>query len=130
MSMKRLRITVEGRCYDVEVDLLEDTSTAAQTQVSAGSVRMSTPHVAANPPGARPPASAGDTGQLRSPLAALVVSIDVAIGDVVEDGQTVITLEAMKMNTTVAAPRRGTVTAIHVQVRDAVEENQLLLTLE
>jgi biotin carboxyl carrier protein len=59
----------------------------------------------------------------------MVVSIDVAIGDVVEAGQTVITLEAMKMNTIVSAPSAGTVSAIHVSASEAVEEGQAMVTL-
>lgn len=128
MSMKRLRITVAGRCYDVKVELLEDSLPAAMAHVSAGSARVSAPLVASTASGASEATGSGE-GSVRSPLAAVVVSIDVAIGDVVEDGQTVITLEAMKMNTTVAAPRCGTVAAIHVNARDAVEEDQVLLTL-
>jgi len=58
-----------------------------------------------------------------------VVSADVAIGDTVAEGQTVITLEAMKMNTIVAATQAGTVTAILVKAGDAVEEGQVMVTL-
>ena len=74
------------------------------------------------------PAATGGAS-VTSPLAAMVVSIDVAIGDVVEAGQTVITLEAMKMNTIVSAPSAGTVSAIHVSASDAVEEGQAMVTL-
>ena len=62
-----------------------------------------------------------------SPLAAVVVSIDVNIGDTVEEGQKLITLEAMKMNTIVAAPAAGTVQAIHVKAGEGVEEGQALI---
>ena len=114
--MKRLRISVEGKSYDVEVELLDQGST--------------TPAPAASAPVAVKVAPAATGGaSVTSPLAAMVVSIDVAIGDVVEAGQTVITLEAMKMNTIVSAPNAGTVSAIHVSASDAVEEGQAMVTL-
>ena len=62
-----------------------------------------------------------------SPLAAVVVSIDVAVGDMVEEGQKLVTLEAMKMNTIVAAPAAGKVTAILAKAGDGVEEGQALV---
>jgi len=65
-----------------------------------------------------------------SPLAAVVVSVDVAVGAAVEEGQKVVTLEAMKMNTVVTAHKAGTVKAIHVDAGDGVEEGQALIDLE
>ena len=64
---------------------------------------------------------------MASPLAAVVVSIDVNVGDAVTEGQKVVTLEAMKMNTIVAAPAAGTVKAILVAAGDGVEEGQALV---
>jgi biotin carboxyl carrier protein len=62
-----------------------------------------------------------------SPLAAVVVSIDVNVGDAVEEGQKLVTLEAMKMNTIVVAPAAGTVKAILAKPGDGVEEGQALV---
>ena len=117
--MKRLRISVEGKSYDVEVELLDQGSTTPAPAASAPVAVKAAPVA---------PAAAGGAS-VTSPLAAMVVSIDVAIGDVVEAGQTVITLEAMKMNTIVSAPSAGTVSAIHVSASDAVEEGQAMVTL-
>jgi biotin carboxyl carrier protein len=117
--MKRLRISVEGKSYDVEVELLDQGSTTPAPAASAPVAVKAAPVAPAVTGGA----------SVTSPLAAMVVSIDVAIGDVVEAGQTVITLEAMKMNTIVSAPNAGTVSAIHVSASDAVEEGQAMVTL-
>lgn len=116
MNMKRLRISVEGKSYDVEVELLDEGSTTPAPPASAP--------VAVK---AAPVAAGGAI--VSSPLAAVVVSIEVAIGDVVEAGQTVVNLEAMKMNTIVSAPSAGIVSAIHVSASDAVEEGQAMVTL-
>ena len=127
--MKRLRISVEGKSYDVEVDLLDEGFSSPAPRASSGSARVSAPVAAPIAKAAPAAPAAGGEGGVVSPLAAVVVSIDVAIGDVVEAGQTVVTLEAMKMNTIVSAPSGGTVSAIHVSASDAVEEGQVMVTL-
>ncbi|MCD8482497.1 MAG: acetyl-CoA carboxylase biotin carboxyl carrier protein subunit [Verrucomicrobia bacterium] len=77
---------------------------------------------------AKSPAAAG-AGDVTSPLAGKVVSIDAPVGTAVKAGDKVITLEAMKMNTVVSASSDGTVKAILVNPGDSVEEGQPLLTI-
>ena len=97
--MKNLRITVEGKVYDVQVELLDEEggAPAAPRRGSSGSsTRVATPapmKAAAAPKSA--PVASVEGGALTSPLAAVVVSVDVAVGDAVEAGQKVVTLEAM-----------------------------------
>lgn len=127
--MKRLKVTVEGKTYEVEVEVLDEggAAPAPRRVSSSGGSRVAAP-VAAPKPKTAPAASAPAAGDaVTSPLAAVVVSIDVASGDAVEEGQKLITLEAMKMNTIVAAPAAGTVKAIHVKAGDGVEEGQALI---
>ena len=130
--MKRLRITVEGKTYDVEVEMLDNgRGPGPARQTAAPSARVAAPRPSAKPAAPKPAASAGGAdGDVASPLAAVVVSVDVAVGDTVEEGQKVVTLEAMKMNTIVAAPAGGTVKAIHVAAGDSVEEGQALVSVE
>lgn len=126
---KKLRITVDGKTYQVEVEVLGESAprpaTPPAAAVSAAVVAAPAP-LAAPKPSAAPGAGAGD---LPSPLAGKVVSIHCAVGQTVAEGEKVMTLEAMKMNTFVTAPTGGTVKAIRVNPGDAVEEGQPLLTL-
>ena len=69
-----------------------------------------------------------DTSVL-SELNAVVLTIAVATGDRVQNGDTLIVLESMKMEIPVAAPRDGTVAAILVQEKETVEEGQKLAIL-
>ena len=66
-----------------------------------------------------------DTSVL-SELNAVVLTIAVATGDRVQNGDTLIVLESMKMEIPVTAPRDGTVAAILVQEKETVEEGQKL----
>lgn len=129
--MKNLRITVEGKVYDVQVELLDEDSSSAPAPRRASSGASSRLAVPAPKKAAAPVAAApvsGD-GVVASPLAAVVVSIDVAVGDAVEAGQKVATLEAMKMNTIVSASAAGTVKAILASAGDGVEEGQGLIEI-
>jgi biotin carboxyl carrier protein len=64
-----------------------------------------------------------------SPLAGIVQAIEVQVGTKVNEGDLVITIEAMKMYTPVNSTSSGTIKAVHVKVGDAVEEGQPLFTI-
>lgn len=127
--MERLRITVDGKTYDVVVEKIgsDDTETQAPAaRPAAAAARAAAPAAAAPAP---KPAAAAAAGDMPSPLAGIVQKIEVAVGAAVSEGQLILTLEAMKMYTPINAPSSGTVTAIHVKPGDAVEEGQPLFTI-
>jgi biotin carboxyl carrier protein len=126
--MKKLRITVDGRVFDVTVELAdENVPTVPRPAVAAAPAPVASAPVSAAPaPVSAAPAAAG---AVCSPLAGKVVSIDVKVGAAVAAGAQLVTIEAMKMNTFVYADRAGTVTAINAKPGDAVEEGGALLTL-
>jgi biotin carboxyl carrier protein len=70
-----------------------------------------------------------DTGVM-APMPATVVSINAAVGQSVADGQTLIVLEAMKMELPIKSPRAGVVKAIHCAKGDLVQPNVSLLEIE
>lgn len=125
--MKKLRVTVDGKVYDVLVEILDEGPAGAPPPpapvvTSAG--------VSAPAPSSAPPAAASAApGEVPSPLAGKVVAVDVEVGAQVAEGDLLITLEAMKMNTYIYAPRAGVVSAIHVAPGDAVEEGQGLVAI-
>lgn len=131
--MRRFKVTVEGREYDVSVEELSDDSgglypdRATMRAAAPKAVRTSAAAVQAPEKGAAPsPASPGD---VVSPLAGMLLSIDVAMGAAVEADTQVATLEAMKTKTLVKAGRSGKVTAIAVKAGQAVEAGQVLITI-
>jgi acetyl-CoA carboxylase biotin carboxyl carrier protein len=68
--------------------------------------------------------------EIVSELVANVLSIDCAVGDRVEEGDTVVLLESMKMEIPMLAERAGTVTAIKVTVGDVVQDGDVLVVLD
>ena len=73
--------------------------------------------------------AAGPT-PLRAPMPGMIVRIHVQVGDVVQMGQGLVVMEAMKMENELRAPVGATVKAVHAQVGTAVEKGALLLELE
>lgn len=120
--MEHLRITVEGKVYDVIVEKI----VGEEIETPSPQVPAVYPKPAPNPAAAVPPAA---DGNVVSPLAGVVTSIELGLGAVVAEGDLVITLEAMKMSTSINSPAAGTITAIHVKVGEAVVEGQALYTI-
>ncbi|PTY08306.1 acetyl-CoA carboxylase biotin carboxyl carrier protein subunit [Opitutaceae bacterium EW11] len=135
--MKKLRVTVEGKAYEVLVEILDEgTQTAAPMPVASAPVASapvaSAPvSTSAAAPVAAPaaPKGASGPGDITSPLAGKLVSVDVKVGQAVEEGAQVATVEAMKMNTYIYAPKAGKVASILVNPGDGVEEGTVLLRL-
>jgi len=122
--MKTLRITLEGKTYDVAVEVLGENASAPAPVAPAQAAAPIAPQPAA--PAAPAPAGAGS---VLSPMAGQVMKIKVAVGASVSLNQEVIVLEAMKMETPIYAPAAGTVRAINVKEGEAVAEGQTLLTI-
>jgi len=118
--MKRLRITVEGKTYEVTVELPNETASSAPV-ASAG---VSSSSVVS------PAASATGPDVVVSPLGGNLVAINVKVGQEVKTGEQVAVLEAMKMNTQINATSSGKVAEILVAVGTAVQEGQALIRIE
>ena len=118
--MKNYTITVNGNVYDVTVE--EGASTGAVGAPAA-------PKVAAAP--AAKPAATGTAGSVKinAPMPGKIVDVKVKVGDAVKKGQTVLVLEAMKMENDIVAPEDGTVASINAAVGSAVEAGETIATL-
>lgn len=130
--MKKLRITVEGKTYEVEVEILgsriASVAPAAAPAPAAPAVSAPVAAPAAPAPKKAAPAPAG-ANDVACPLAAVVVEVNVKEGQKVKAGDLLVTLEAMKMNTPVNSPADGTVAKICVSAGQSVNEGEVLLSL-
>ena len=124
--MKKLRITVEGKAYEVLVETLDSSSSTAAASVASATV--SAPVVAPAAPAPKAVVSAGP-GVVPCPLSGKVVAVQVQVGDSVTPEQALLTIEAMKMNTYIYAPQAGKVTEVLVKAGDSVEEGSVLIRL-
>lgn len=125
---RQVKVTVDGKVYEVEVEFLDEAPAAVAPRPARASA-VAAPAAPAPAASAPKATASGAPGEVTSPLSAVVVSIDVKPGDAVKAGQTLITLEAMKMNTLVTSPVDGKVAEIKVAAGDGVEEGQVLAVL-
>ena len=122
--MKNYTITVNGNVYDVVVE--EGTGSGAAPVQSAAP--KAAPKAA---PAAAPKAAAGaGSVKVEAGAAGKVFEVEASVGQTVKKGDTVVILEAMKMEIPVVAPQDGTVASIDVAAGDSVEAGALLATLK
>ena len=67
---------------------------------------------------------------IKAPMPGLIINISVTEGTEVKKGDTLLILEAMKMENVIKSPRDGKVKKINVQLKNAVEKNQVMLEFE
>ncbi|MBP6654264.1 MAG: hypothetical protein KA779_09380 [Propionivibrio sp.] len=136
--MKMLRITLQGKTYEVGVEVLDTASgstvaaPAAPVAAPVAPVAVAAPAPAVAAPVAAPaaPAPAVAGGHpVTSPMPGTVMKITTAVGQHVTKDQELLILEAMKMESPVYAPCDGTVASILVKEADAVVEGQVLVQL-
>lgn len=129
--MKLLKITLEGKTYEVGVEVLEAGKAAAAAPVQAAPAVAVAAAVAAPAPVAPAPVAAPVAGghSVQSPMPGTVMKVRVSVGEKVSKDQELVILEAMKMESPIYAPCDGTVAAILVKETDSVNEGQVLVQL-
>ena len=128
LTPERATVVVDDTEY--AVDLVEigrrDEALAAPAVVR----RPSSPSRGAAPaPASPPPAPAGGAGVVVAPLPGAVFQLKVREGETVQAGQTVLVMEAMKMENPVPAPYNGTVKKVFVAEGDNVGEGDALVEI-
>lgn len=153
--MKTYSLKINGHNYDVTVDEVNEASTLAhvtvngtayEVEIAGGKAAASIkPQVASaargansaqiTPTTAAPSApkvtrTAAAAGAIKSPLPGTVLDIKVSVGQAVTVGQTLMVLEAMKMENNIDADKAGTVKEILVQNGATVMEGDNLIVIE
>jgi glutaconyl-CoA/methylmalonyl-CoA decarboxylase subunit gamma len=125
--MKNYTITVNGNVYDVTVE----EGQAGTSSVAAKAVAPIAPKVAAPVAASKvtAPVSGAGTIKVSAGAAGKVFKIEASVGQAVKKGDTVVVIEAMKMEIPVVASEDGTVASIDVAVGDAIEAGVTLATL-
>ena len=121
--MKNYTITVNGVAYDVTVE--EKAGGAAYIPAPAP---VAAPAPAPAAPAPAPVAAAGGI-EVKASVPGKVVKVEASVGQAVNPGDSIVVLEAMKMEIPIVAPEAGTVASINVSVGQAVESGDLLASL-
>lgn len=125
--MKKYNITVNGTTYAVEVEEVGGAVSAAPAPVAAAPA----PAPAAPAPAAPAPApAAGGADAITAPMPGTVLDVKVSSGQAVNAGDTLLILEAMKMENEITAVAAGTVDTIAVSKGSAVNAGDVLVTFK
>jgi len=119
-------VVVNGTSYEVELKS-EVASAAIRAAAPVPSAPVAMAAAVAAPVAVA--ASAGAAGEVVAPLAGLVFKINVKEGDVIKAGDSVVVIEAMKMENAIPARADGTVTSIKVREQDSVAMGDVLITI-
>ena len=144
--MKEYKYKINGNEYAVAINEVCDTAAKVTVNGAEYTVEWEKPveekpvvkvqPVAAKPapspaPTAQPAAAAPAGGHsIKTPLPGVIIDVKVNVGDTVAKGQTVVVLEAMKMENNINADRDGKVVAIQVAKGDTVADGAVLVVLE
>ena len=145
--MKEYKYKINGNTYKVAVGDIDDN--IAQVEVNGVPYKVelekkavaAVKTVTANRPAAAPrtasgekviakQAVAGGALAVKAPLPGVVLSIPVKVGDTVKAADTVLLLEAMKMENAIHAGRDGKIASVNVAAGDSVLEGAVLITIE
>ena len=137
--MKRYRITVDGRIYDVEIDdpnarpvIARVLGEVFKVEVDSGSQPSREEGRPESPsPVARSSYHDAQPGEktLTAPIPGTVTEVFATVGQSVERGDKLLTIEAMKMFNVIRSPWAGTITAVHIITGKHVNQGELLMSV-
>lgn len=123
------KVNVNGISFEVEMKRPINPVTMPHRPKVSAPVTTAKPAAAPMPEKPKAAAPAGAGMKVTAPLPGTITDIKVKVGDTVKDGDTVIILEAMKMQNNIEAECSGTVTSVLVNKGDTVMEGDALITI-
>ena len=155
--MKKYQFEIEGREYDVVVESFESDRAAVRVDGTLYNVQVQSETAKASQPASRSrdisaeggesssgqpsvvtgppepqasPAPSGGGGVVAAPMPGLITAVLVSQGDSVSAGQTLLRMEAMKMENEIPSPIDGVVKEVKVSEGDEVQENHVMVIVE
>jgi len=121
-KMKKFNVTVNGTAYDVEVNEVKAAAPAAAPKAAPAAAPAPAPAAAAAPV----PAGAET---VKAPMPGKILSVAVSAGQAVKKGETLLILEAMKMQNEIAAPHDAVVAEVRVAANQTVSTGDDMVVL-
>ena len=126
----KLRITLDERTFEVEVEVAQEDHANLPPAYPVGTARLSGSAAGSAPAagaGGPPAAVADESKACRSPVSGMVVKVIAVAGDTIKAGDSILVLEAMKMETNITAPQSGVIGSIKVAQGARVQTGDVLV---
>lgn len=123
----KYRVSLNNRVYEVEVE--EGSAVLLNEYEAASPAPAAVSAPAPKQESAPAPAPSGDSNAVKAPMPGNILKISVTVGQKVSEGETLLVLEAMKMENEVTADRSGTVTGIIAAKGQTVETGDPLVVI-
>ncbi len=124
--MSKYKITLNGKAYELDVELMDGSAPVAAPKAAPAPV-------AAAPKAAAPVQAApaqGGAGSVNAPMPGTILRINKNVGDTVAAGESVVVLEAMKMENDINAPKAGKIKTLTVSQGQTVAAGEMLFEVE
>ncbi|MCG0276741.1 MAG: biotin/lipoyl-binding protein [Thermosediminibacteraceae bacterium] len=138
--MKKYRVTINGKTYEVEVEEIggeeRPVPTAAPVPAPKGEAaaepKAEVPKAEPAPAPTKAPKKDAPAGKLtiNAPMPGTIISIKAKAGSSVKKGDVIMILEAMKMENEILAPQDGTILSIEVSEGASVNTGDILAVME
>lgn len=127
----KLNITIDGKTYEVDVEVAEPETPGGPQSVSGFHVGSAPLRALAGAPAAPPAESnVNESKVCRSPVSGIVVRVAAQVGQSLQPGDILVVLEAMKMETNITAPAAGKIATIRINQGDSVQAGQVVVEFE
>lgn len=113
--MKKYNVKVNGRLYEVELESVEEVKGSVEIKKEEAKPTQSAP--------------IGEGKNVVAPIGGNVIKVEVKVGDEVKKGQTLLVIEAMKLENEIVAPCDGKVVSVNVNKGANVNTGDLLVVI-
>ena len=137
--MKKFKFTIHGQEFDVDIKDVKGSNAQIDVNGTIYDVEFHDEGKAKSPQLIRKPVvnkpgegkikKTAGVSVVKAPLPGTIIKVNVAVGDAVSSGDTLLVMEAMKMENNVLSEKSGTVKSIKVSIGDAVLQDDALLEI-
>lgn len=130
--MSKYKITLNGKAYEIEVEEISESEAKSASTAKAPAAAPAAKAAPAAAPAAKSSAApvSGGAGSVNAPMPGTILRVNKNVGDSVNAGESVVVLEAMKMENDINSPKAGVVKALYVNKGDTVASGQVLFEVE